>query len=109
MLMGEQLDPHQQSVPVNLPQAKEIIDLLSVLEEKTKGNLSDDESKELKQLLGELRSRFVQVATMVAKQMSQGGPAGTPGTGLGVSGGAGADPLAAATTMRGPVGPIITE
>src|SRR5215208_5923111 len=40
MLMGEQLDPQQQSVPVNLPQAKEIIDLLSVLDAKTKGNLT---------------------------------------------------------------------
>ena len=44
MLMGEQLDPQQPSMPVNLPQAKEIIDLLSVLEEKTKGNLTWDEA-----------------------------------------------------------------
>ena len=38
MLMGESLDPQQPSPPVNLPQAKEIIDILSMLEEKTKGD-----------------------------------------------------------------------
>ena len=43
MLMGEQLDPQQPPLPANLPQAKEIIDLLSVLEDKTKGNLTTDE------------------------------------------------------------------
>jgi hypothetical protein len=36
--------------------------MLSVVEEKTKGNLSDDESKLLAGALYELRSRYVQVA-----------------------------------------------
>ncbi len=44
MLMGESLDPQQPAPPMNLPQAKEIIDILSMLEEKTKGNLSSDEA-----------------------------------------------------------------
>ena len=39
MLMGEQLSPENPALPVNLPQAKEIIDILRILEEKTKGNL----------------------------------------------------------------------
>ncbi|HSN04009.1 MAG TPA: DUF1844 domain-containing protein [Nitrospira sp.] len=63
MLMGEQLDPRQQSVPVNLPQAKEIIDLLSVLEEKTKGNLTVDEQTVLRDMLYALRMKYVALSS----------------------------------------------
>ena len=63
MLMGEQLDPQQQSVPVNLPQAKEIIDLLSVLEEKTKGNLTADEQTVLRDMLYALRMKYVALSS----------------------------------------------
>jgi len=59
MLMGETLDPQQQPMPVNLPQAKEIIDLLSVLEEKTKGNLTADEQTVLRDMLYALRMKYV--------------------------------------------------
>ena len=50
MLMGEQLDPNQPAMPVNLPQAKEIIDLLSVLDVKTKGNLTPEEQTVLRDM-----------------------------------------------------------
>jgi Domain of unknown function (DUF1844) len=63
MLMGEQLDPHQQPIPVNLPQAKEIIDLLSVLEEKTKGNLTSEEQTVLRDMLYALRMKYVSLAS----------------------------------------------
>lgn len=59
MLMGEQLDPHQAPMPVNLPQAKEIIDLLSVLEDKTKGNLTSEEQTVLRDMLYALRMKYV--------------------------------------------------
>ena len=59
MLMGEQLDPQQPPIPVNLPQAKEIIDLLSVLEEKTKGNLKSEEQAVLGDMLYALRMKYV--------------------------------------------------
>ena len=62
MLMGEQLDPQQPSMPVNLPQAKEIIDLLSVLEDKTKGNLTPDEQTVLRDMLYALRMKYVTLA-----------------------------------------------
>lgn len=62
MLMGEQLDPQQPSMPVNLPQAKEIIDLLSVLEAKTKGNLTSDEQTVLRDMLYALRMKYVTLA-----------------------------------------------
>ena len=63
MLMGEQLDPRQGALPVNLPQAKEIIDLLSVLEEKTKGNLTTEEQTVLRDMLYALRMKYVTLAS----------------------------------------------
>jgi hypothetical protein len=62
MLMGEQLDPQQPPMPANLPQAKEIIDLLSVLEAKTKGNLTTDEQAVLRDMLYALRMKYVSLA-----------------------------------------------
>jgi hypothetical protein len=62
MLMGEQLDPDQPPLPANLPQAKEIIDLLSVLEDKTKGNLTTEEQAVLRDMLYALRMKYVSLA-----------------------------------------------
>jgi len=59
MLMGEQLDPQQPSPATNLPQAKEIIDILSMLDVKTKGNLSSDEQSVLADMLYTLRMKYV--------------------------------------------------
>lgn len=68
----------QGRVVIDLPGSRFAIDLIGVLEEKTKGNLSAEESKHLQAVLGELRSRFVQIAAMVAQQMkAQAG--GAPG------------------------------
>lgn len=63
MLMGEQLDPAQPAMPLNLPQAKEIIDLLSMLEEKTRGNLIPDEQVVMKDMLYALRMKFVSLTS----------------------------------------------
>ena len=63
MLMGEQLDPQQPAMPVNLPQAKEIIDLLSVLDVKTKGNLTPEEQTVLRDMLYALRMKYVSLTS----------------------------------------------
>jgi hypothetical protein len=63
MLMGEQLDPQQPARPVNLPQAKEIIDLLSVLDMKTKGNLTTEEQAVLRDMLYALRMKYVSLTS----------------------------------------------
>ena len=52
-----------QKQPPNMIAARHAIDLLSLLEEKTRGNLTDEEAQTLKQVLVELRMRFVQLAT----------------------------------------------
>jgi hypothetical protein len=61
--MGAIPDPQTGQPVLELDLARHQIDLLSVLETKTKGNLSDDESKMLSGALYELRSRYVQVAS----------------------------------------------
>ena len=66
MLMGESLDPQQASPPVNLPQAKEIIDILSMLEEKTKGNLSSEEASVIGDMLYTLRMKYVSATSGVS-------------------------------------------
>jgi hypothetical protein len=48
--------------PPSLPLAKQTIDLLAMLEEKTAGNLSGEEERLLAQLLFDLRMRYVAAA-----------------------------------------------
>ena len=63
MLLGEQFSPDQPAAPVNLPQAKEIIEILSMLETKTQGNLSSDEATVLRDMLYTLRMKYVERAS----------------------------------------------
>ena len=46
----------------NLPAANQMIGILSLLEEKTRGNLTAEERQLLDQLLYELRLRFVEAS-----------------------------------------------
>ena len=59
--LGEPL-PDGRTAPVNLPHAQEMIDLLTLLEAKTKGNLTPAESSLLANLLYTLRLRYVEKA-----------------------------------------------
>ncbi len=70
MLMGETLDPQQPAPPVNLPQAKEIIDILSMMEEKTKGNLSSDEASVISDMLYTLRMKYVSMTSGKGSSLS---------------------------------------
>ena len=44
----------------NLPMAKQTIDILAILKEKTNGNLTKDEEQLLDHLLHDLRLKYVQ-------------------------------------------------
>src|SRR5262245_54928526 len=61
MALGLAPNPQTQKTEVDRPLAKFNIDLLLVLEKKTQGNLSDDESKLLSSLLSDLQMKFVQM------------------------------------------------
>ena len=58
MYLGEAADGNKPAK--NLPMAKHAIDLLTVLEVKTKGNLSAEEEHILGSLLFDLRLRYVE-------------------------------------------------
>ena len=57
--LGEVQDPMTNQNEKNLPIAKQTIDLLGMLREKTKGNLTPDEDKLFENLLYDLRMRYV--------------------------------------------------
>lgn len=54
-------NPLTQKVEKHLASAKQTIDILGILQEKTKGNLADDENKLLQQVLYELRVQYLEV------------------------------------------------
>ena len=51
-----------QKSEVNLPAAQQMIDILALLEEKTRGNLTAEERQFLDQILYELRLRYVEAS-----------------------------------------------
>lgn len=57
--LGEMAHPTTHKQVTNLPQAKYLIDLLGLLDEKTHGNLNADETKLLKDALYQLRMRYL--------------------------------------------------
>lgn len=75
--LGGFASPTGEPIPPNLEAAKHFIDLLQVMDEKTKGNLTPEEKQVLDQTLYELRMRYVQMATAGA-----GGAADLPGMGM---------------------------
>ena len=57
--LGQIPDPIEQKPIVNLELAQHYINMLVVLEEKTKGNLTDEENEMLSTVLYQLRSVFI--------------------------------------------------
>ncbi|MFH1441790.1 MAG: DUF1844 domain-containing protein [Candidatus Omnitrophota bacterium] len=57
--LGQMENPATNKKEENLPQAKFIIDTLSMLKEKTKGNLTAEEDQMLDNLLYELRTQYI--------------------------------------------------
>ncbi len=58
--MGLVENPLTKKKEKDLNQAKYLIDILSILEEKTKGNLTKDEQNYLQSLLYNLRMAYVE-------------------------------------------------
>lgn len=66
-----------RTIPPSPEVAKVYIDLLDVLEKKTKGNLTEEEQKMLDTVLYQLRMAYVQVMSGPARAPRPGGPAGS--------------------------------
>jgi hypothetical protein len=61
--LGDAPNPADGKCCVNLPMARQTIDLLALLQEKSKGNLTGEEEHVLSQSLFDLRMRYVEVAS----------------------------------------------
>lgn len=57
---GQISDPITKKKERNLPLAKQTIDILGILQEKTAGNLTKDEEQLIENLLHDLRLRYVE-------------------------------------------------
>src|SRR5262245_34104067 len=60
--LGMMAGPGGKAIPPNLETAKHFVDMLQVLEDKTKGNLNEEEKKVLNEVLYEMRMQYVRVS-----------------------------------------------
>ena len=72
LYMGAFPDPQTGRAMVAMDLAKFHVDLLGVLEEKTKGNLTEQEQEVVSQTAHELRLQFVEVNKAVEKAIAEG-------------------------------------
>ncbi|HEX5282748.1 MAG TPA: DUF1844 domain-containing protein [Bryocella sp.] len=75
--LGGATDPGQPA-QVDLLGARQTIDMLTVIADKTKGNLTDEEDKLTQSALFELRMGFLDVTQALARQASRQGTPGAP-------------------------------
>ncbi|UYV14038.1 MAG: DUF1844 domain-containing protein [Phycisphaera sp.] len=92
LYMGAFPDPQTGRAMVAMDLAKFHVDLLGTLEEKTKGNLSDEEAETVKQTAHELRLQFVEVNKAVDKAIAEGRAQQVDASPAGGMGGAGQGP-----------------
>jgi len=78
MYMGAYPDPETGQAIVSLEYAKFHIDLLDVLLQKTTGNLTPQEESDLKNVVSELRMRYVELSQLIAKRYAEQLAAGRP-------------------------------
>jgi len=64
--MGLIAGPSGEHIPADLPNASRTLDLLEVLQEKTRGNLTARESRLLEDVLYELRMSFLEMQKRMA-------------------------------------------
>jgi hypothetical protein len=81
MYMGAFPDPQTGKAMIGLDLAKLHIDMLGVLHDKTKGNLTEHEDKMLTQTLAQLRMEYVELVKVVNQAVAEGrmAPAGSSG------------------------------
>jgi hypothetical protein len=71
MVLGAYADPGTGQPMIDPEAARELIDMLDALREKTVGNLAPEEDEMLLDLLGKLKMTYLEVNQAVAKQNAQ--------------------------------------
>jgi hypothetical protein len=79
--MGKTVNPFTQEIERDLPQAQLSIDMLRMLEERTRGNLTTEESRFLAHVLRELQLNYVMELDEDKKRGPAGGGGSEPGKG----------------------------
>jgi hypothetical protein len=74
MFLGQIENPMVGKRILDLGAAKYNIDILGILAEKTKGNLTKEEEQAMTSLLSELRMRYVQTVKALEKAMAEAPP-----------------------------------
>lgn len=70
MQLGEMSPPTGAQIPQDIEGARQTIEIISMLQRKTKGNLSSEEATLLEEMLHNLRVGYVRVAKSSGKQTS---------------------------------------
>lgn len=71
MVLGAYADPRTGQPMLDPEAARELIDMLDALHEKTKGNLAPEEDTLLLELLGKLKMTFLEINQAVAAQAAK--------------------------------------
>lgn len=71
-LLGGIPDPATGQAYLDLEGAREMIDMLDVLREKTRGNLAAEEESLLSEVLGSLKLSYMEISKAAAKKMREG-------------------------------------
>jgi hypothetical protein len=71
MVLGAYADPRTGQPVIDPDAARELIDMLDALREKTHGNLAPEEDSLLLDLLGKLKMTYLEINQAVAAQVTQ--------------------------------------
>jgi len=75
MVLGGYADPRTGQPVIDPDAARELIDMLDAIHEKTKGNLAPEEDSMLLDLIGKLKMAYLEVNQALAAQAAQVGQA----------------------------------
>lgn len=78
LFLGGYTDPSTGRAILDLDGAREIIDMIEVLREKTRGNLAAEDDRFLVEVLSSLKLSYLEVSKAAAQAMREGAPAGSP-------------------------------
>jgi hypothetical protein len=71
MVLGAYADPNTGQPMIDPDAARELIDMLDALQQKTKGNLAPEEDEMLLDLLGKLKLTYLEVSKAMAAEMAK--------------------------------------
>jgi uncharacterized protein DUF1844 len=71
MVLGAYADPRTGQPVIDPEAARELIDMLDALREKTRGNLAPEEDDLVLDLLGKLKMTYLEINQAIAKQATQ--------------------------------------